>query len=84
MLGTQSAREIIVPLSDEEITFSGVDRQVAEEVSHECQVQLSESISSLACSRYVNVGLSELRLVFYASYDLKVHMAQGKMGSCRR
>ena len=28
-------------------------------------------------SRYVNIGLSELRQLFFAKFDLKVHTDQG-------
>ncbi len=30
-------------------------------------------------SRYVNVGLFQLRQVFFATYDLKVHMMKGNL-----
>jgi len=38
---------------------------------------VSEEMNDVHCSRYVNVGLFYLRQLFFAKFDLKVHIDKG-------
>ena len=80
VLGAQSSGKDVKSLRDSEATITRTyreDHQEVRDLVFIITIIITGSDITARHSRYVNVGLFYLRQLFFAKFDLKVHIDQG-------